>query len=83
MFLKLALDFSSYTPAPAPLCCCLWRHSRPGWMGPGCLIWWVAALPMAEGLELDGRLQPKLFYGSVIFHSTDQDSRDLSTVAVA
>lgn len=29
-------------------------------MGPGCLIW-VAALPMAEGLELDGPLQPKLF----------------------
>jgi len=26
-----------------------WRRSRPGWMGPGQLSWWRAALPMAEG----------------------------------
>jgi len=25
-----------------------WRHTGPGWMGPGQLSWWGAALPMAQ-----------------------------------
>ena len=44
-----------------------WRHSRPGWIGPGGLSWWKAASPQ-QGLgmgDLEDPFQPKAFYDSM------------------